>query len=84
MVIFTEDRQQWTPQSRFIAAGRPDHNGQFRISGLPPGRYLAIAVDHLEAEGERDPELLARLKDRATQLILGEGESKTISLGLIQ
>jgi hypothetical protein len=81
-VIFPEDREQWTAQSRFIATGRPDQQGRFKILGLPPGRYLATAVEYLAVGEERDPELLDRLQRSATRATLGEGESKTLSLTL--
>ena len=44
-------------------------NRRFRIAGLPDGKHLAAAVEHLEPGTERDPELLGRLlegqRDRA-------------------
>jgi hypothetical protein len=82
-VVFPEAREHWTAQSRFIASGRPDQKGAFKIEGLPPGRYLVAAVDYLETGAERDPELLERLKGAATAVTLGDGESKTVSLKLI-
>src|SRR5207247_2329687 len=47
IVVFAEDRAKWTPESRSTAATRPDQNGQFKFSGLPPGQYLAAAVEYL-------------------------------------
>ena len=82
-VIFPEDRQRWTPRSRFIAAGLPDQQGRFKIGGLPPGDYLVAAVEYLESGTERDPELLARLADQAAKVTLREGEAKAVSLRLV-
>ena len=79
-VVFTEDRQQWTPQSRAIAAARSDREGGFTIAGLPAGRYLAAVVDTLEPTAEHDPELLDRLSSTAVPLTLQEGERKTLAL----
>lgn len=81
-IIFSEDRERWTSQSRFIATGRSDQQGRFKIVGLPPGRYLATAVEYLAVGEERDPELLDRLERGATRAIVGESESKTLSLTL--
>ena len=53
-----------------IGAGRPDQQGRFTIAGLPPGDYLAAAVEYLEAGAERDPDLLAKLLEKATSLTL--------------
>jgi hypothetical protein len=82
-VVFAEDRQRWTPRTRFIAAGRSDQQGRFTIRDLPPGRYLAAAVDYLETGEETDAGLLTRLADRATHVELGEGASQTVNLTVI-
>jgi hypothetical protein len=82
-VVFPEDRGLWSlPESRFIATGRSDQQGLFRITGLPPGRYLAAAVEYLELTEERDPYVLGRISEEATPLILEEGESKAVALRL--
>jgi hypothetical protein len=81
-IVFHEDPARWTPQSRFIATARSDQQGAFRIRGLPSGRYLAVAVEYLETGSERDPELLNRLRDVAQPVVLTEGESTTMKLGL--
>ena len=82
-LVFPEEREQWTTQSRFMGSGRPDQQGRFKITGLPPGRYLVAAVDYLETGAERDPDLLGQLKSSATLVSLGEGESKTVSLKVV-
>jgi hypothetical protein len=79
-VLFAEERSEWTAQSRFIGVGRPDQQGHFRISGMPPGRYLAVAIDSLVNGEERDPDLLDRLQAVATRVTLADGESQSISL----
>ncbi len=45
VVVFAEDNVHWVPQTRFIRTGRPDQDGRFTIRGLPPERYLAVAVE---------------------------------------
>ena len=80
--MFPAEHELWTPESRLVAAGRSDQHGQFTIIGLPPGRYLAAAVEYLELGEERNPELLDRLTVRATQVTLQEGESKRLNLAL--
>jgi hypothetical protein len=84
VVVFADDPQRWTPRSRYISGSRPNASGQFTVRGLPPGRYLAIAVDYLESGDEQDPEILDSLRRKATPVTLGEGESKTLDLKLTQ
>jgi len=83
LVVFSDESQKWSlPNSRFVAATRPDQEGRFQIKNLPAGGYLAIAVDYL-AQGEwNDPDVLERLKPKATGFSIDEGETKTLSLTL--
>jgi hypothetical protein len=83
VVVFPEDPQRWTATpGRSLDSARPDQQGQFRIVGLPPGAYLALAVEYV-AEGEwADPEWLARAARKATAFTLSEGAAKTLSLKL--
>jgi hypothetical protein len=82
VIVFPEDRSQWTLTSRFLFNARPDREGQFKIRGLPPGRYLVAAADYVEKGGERDPELLERLRSKATAVSLSDGDVKTMTLTL--
>lgn len=81
VVMFSDDPQKWTvPQGRYISGVRPDTDGRFQVKNLPPGSYYAVAVDYI-AQGEwGDPELLEKLKDKATRVTLDEGEVKTLDL----
>lgn len=83
VVIFPDDESRWTPQSRFIATARPDTTGTFTIGGLPASQgYRVIAVQGLESGQANDPEFLARVRDQAERVTLGEGEAKTLELRL--
>ena len=83
VVVFADEPQKWTlPNSRYVTATRPDQEGRFQIKNLPAGGYYAIAVDYL-AQGEwNDPDVLERLKPKATSVSIGEGETKTLNLTL--
>ncbi len=80
VAVFAEDAARWKWPSRFLAAARPDQQGQFKISNLPPGRYLAVALDYLEEGQSEDPLALEALRPSAAQFTLGEGEKKTLNL----
>jgi hypothetical protein len=68
------------PSTRYVTATRQDQEGRFKVRNLPAGDYYAIAVEYL-AQGEwGDPDVLDRLKSRATRLSIADGESKTIQL----
>jgi hypothetical protein len=84
VVLFPEDRDLWFARSPIILAERPDANGRFTFESLPPGRFLIVAMPSLEAGREEDLELLARLAGRATALTLVEGETKTVTLRLVE
>jgi len=83
LVIFSDEPQKWSiPNTRYVAGTRPDQEGRFQVKNLPAGGYYAIAVDYL-AQGEwNDPDVLERLKPKATSFSIDEGETKTLALML--
>src|SRR5262249_13498047 len=84
LVVFSDDTQKWAlPNSRYVTGTRPDQEGRFQVKNLPAGGYYAIAIDYL-AQGEwNDPDVLERLKSRATGFSLDEGETKSLALTLL-
>jgi hypothetical protein len=81
-IIFPDDSAKWTYASRFIATGRPDQDGRYVVKDLPPGSYLAIAVDYVQQGEWSDPAFLERVKSRATEFRLGAGDQKSLELKL--
>ena len=83
LVVFSDQPERWAvPFSRHVASARPNLEGRFELKSLPAGGYYAIAADYI-AQGEwGDPEVLERLKAKATKFSLDEGESKTLELTL--
>jgi len=51
VIVFSEDREFWFPNSRRIVSVRPDTQGQYTVPSLPPGRYRIAAVTDV-ANGE--------------------------------
>lgn len=82
VVLFPVDERLRGYQSRFIRSARPDQEGRFRVSALPPGEYLAVAVQGLEDGQASDPEFLDTVEDQAVRLTIEEGETKSVTLGL--
>jgi hypothetical protein len=83
VVVFSREREHWGFASRFLGGGRPDQDGKYRVRNLPAGNYYAIALDYVEQGAGTDPEFLDRVKDRATEFSLADGETKTLSLKLV-
>ena len=83
VVLFPDDREKWTVR-RFITTARPSQSGQFTVRALPPGKYLITAVDIFNSGDERDPQVLERLRQSATNLTLSEGDQRSIALKLTE
>jgi protocatechuate 3,4-dioxygenase beta subunit len=83
VVVFSEDAEKWTaPMTRYVTFTRPNQQGRYRVTSLPPGSYYAIAVDYIAQGDWNDPEVLTRLKAQATRFSLSEGEVQTLDLKL--
>jgi hypothetical protein len=83
VVIFADDPNRWGPTSRFLRSARPDQQGQFEIKGLPPGNYLALAVEYLEEGQDRDPEFLQQMRPLAISVQLADAERKVLTLRIV-
>ena len=77
VIVFATDRAAWFPHSRRVAGVRPDDQGRYRISNLPPGEYFAIVEDNVAPNEWFDPVLLDRLSARAIRITLGPNEART-------
>jgi hypothetical protein len=82
VVLFAPDAEKWGWQTRFVRVARPDQTGRFLSRGLPPGSYLAVALEYIEPGEETNPEFLERIKAMGTTVRLDEGEKKSLTLRL--
>lgn len=82
IVIFPADDKLWTFQSRFVKTARPDQDGRYQLSALPPADYLAIALQGMEEGQAGDPDFLASVKNQASKFTLGDGETKAFDVKL--
>lgn len=82
VIIFPEDKDKWLPElyQRYFRRVRPDQSGVFKATGMPGGRYLAIAFDTLEQGVEMDPEFLTKVQASATRADVSEGGTQTVTL----
>jgi hypothetical protein len=82
VIIFPEDRDKWVPElsQRYFRRVRPDQQGVFKATGLPPGRYLVAAFDAVEPGAEMDPEFLTRAQASATRTEVSQGGTQNLSL----
>ncbi len=69
--------------SRYTHALRPDQKGAFRLRALPPGSYVAAAVDAIEPGSEWDPAFQVVVRNSGRRFTLGEGQAVTLTLDLM-
>jgi hypothetical protein len=70
------------PSMRRMRFARADPQGRFKIEGLRPGNYLAIAQGEMEREQLADPDVLDALRAAGTRVRIGDGQTQSISLPL--
>ena len=61
-------------------------NGHYRITGLMPGRYFAVAVprDRLSLpSAAMDTAFFEQLAKEATSFVIGEDEQRTVDLRIV-
>jgi hypothetical protein len=80
VIVFPDDASRWSDDSRWVRAVRPDQQGRYQIRGLPPGEYLAVAVDYVEEGSWNDPEYLESIRRHGQRLTLREADSQSLSL----
>jgi hypothetical protein len=79
-VLFPDDPALWTRFTRRVRVETPDQQGRFESAKLPPGHYLAAALEYIEDGQQTDPEFLESLRAWATPFDLREGETKALTL----
>jgi len=76
LIVYAADSKYWGPMSRRVRSIRPDSDGQFKITNLPPGEYRIGTVLDPEPGSWYDPAFLQQLEGTAMRITLGEGEKK--------
>jgi hypothetical protein len=84
VAVFPAAAKEGMAATRFVRAVRPDQQGRYETKGLPPGDYVAVAVESLEQGGEWDPAFQQQMKPKGKSLSLTDGQSATLDLTLVQ
>lgn len=83
VIVFPADERLWFSQSRQVVTSRSDGSGAYRVSTIPPGDYLTIAVDDVEQGEWFDPAFLDQIRGRATKIKIEEGDQRTQDLKVV-
>ena len=75
ILVFSSDRNHWTPGSRRVRMTRPGTDGSYSVKGLPPGEYFLAAPTDLETGEWNDPTLLEQLVRSSARVTLKDGET---------
>lgn len=79
VVAFSQDRERWKWNSRYIVAERADSTGRFDVR-LPPGDYFVAAVERFSTDESLHSDFLSELQGDATRVSVSLGETKTVRL----
>ena len=84
VIVFSSDSERWSlPATRYVREARTGRDGLFHVDGLPPGRYLAVAVGDIDRGRSSDPTYLKSIAKKAASITLRDGESQTLDLRLL-
>jgi hypothetical protein len=85
VVVFSTDREQWYPASRYVRDSTARQDGGFTVTGLPSGSYYASAVTAIPTGGEdawQDPRFLESLIPGAASVTIADGQKAVVTLRL--
>jgi hypothetical protein len=83
VVVLPSEVRPGVNPTRFIQTAQPDQSGRYQINALPPGQYVAAAVDSLSRDGHYNPAFQKRIRSTATPFTLKEGQQLVLDLQLI-
>ena len=83
-IAFAQDKEKWKVFGRYQSMGRPDQDGRFKISGLPPSDYYVVALEKIDPGQMTDPDFLDAIRIRAIPITIREGETRTVDLKVAQ
>jgi hypothetical protein len=82
VLIVPEDLPPGISPARYQRILQSDRNGKFSVRGMPPGRYVALAANSIDAAHQYDPDVARRVRQRGHGFAVREGEQVTLDLSL--
>jgi hypothetical protein len=82
VLAFAQDRERWGA-ARFSAMARPDQDGRYTLTTLPPGDYFVVAADYIDEDRSGDASYLEALVAKATRFSVGDGEARRLDLRVV-
>lgn len=82
VILQPAERAQGPVPSRFLRTLRGDQDGRFNVRGMPPGRYVATAVETLEQGRHFVPEVQDALRKAGRSFSIAEGATAVVDLRL--
>ena len=84
VILFADSPALWGIASRFVKSGRPDREGKFTLSAMPPGVYRIIAREYVaDGQWEATDFLQSLLRD-AARVELAEGATESVTLTIAE
>lgn len=83
VIAFPQDAERWTFGSRYLSTARCDSKGRFVIQNLPPGKYLAAAVDTMEPGVHSDRRFLEWLANQSAPFTVSEAADASLHVALV-
>ncbi len=84
MSVFAEEARYWTPGSRRVALTAFDQTGVAHLDGLPPGKYLAVALPAARVPSDWPaPARLEAWRMSATGFVLEPGAKVDLRLTIL-
>jgi hypothetical protein len=85
VIVFSTDRQQWYPASRYLRHSSASQDGAFTVTGLPSGSYFASAVTAIPMGADdawQDPQFLESLIPGASTIGVAGRQRAVLTLRL--
>ena len=83
VLLFAADTANWYEGSRRVRVTRPDQQGRYRIPGVLPGEYLAVALDSVEEGLWNDPEFLESMRPHTQKVVIRDPSPVTLPLEVV-